>query len=349
MTNHPNRSKRPCRPRDHLAAAGKLYPLAWRQVDEFRAARGKSLPAWPDWCFLPLAASYAIVSADAKVDRLTPVLATDVSRLGALAAWRVTQGIYRYDPTLYAALIDTPLAGDIPCDVLYLLPEWCVYIETPGREYADGDTLHGFFAHLEWDANTQRHELRLLLDSERALTPVPIHLGAWTLEDAVTRAVTEGQRQAVIAGASRDAAIIANNPWSATLLADFLAPLMSLLLYVCTENAELGDGSRRPENPRPKRTKAGWRMFPADKPTTWDVSVRLGAALRRAYHAAENEQQEIDADTGRTRPRAHIRRAHWHTFLAGEGRSERRLKWLPPIPVNVDDVGDLPATVRPVR
>jgi len=48
------------------------------------------------------------------------------------------------------------------------------------------------------------------------------------------------------------------------------------------------------------------------------------------------------------RPRAHIRRAHWHTYLVGAGRSERRLKWLPPIPVNVDDPESLPAVIRQV-
>ena len=28
----------------------RLYPDAWKQVDEFRA-RGKELGDWPDWCF----------------------------------------------------------------------------------------------------------------------------------------------------------------------------------------------------------------------------------------------------------------------------------------------------------
>jgi len=81
----------------------------------------------------------------------------------------------------------------------------------------------------------------------------------------------------------------------------------------------------------------------------WDVGTRLGAALRMAYQAAETGQGDPDPDTGRARPRAHIRRAHWHTFLAGAERSERRVKWLPPIPVNLEDVGTLPATVRKVR
>ena len=51
------------RPQMHLIAAGRLYPKAWRQADQFRADRGKSgLPAWPSWCYLPMAAWCAIVS-----------------------------------------------------------------------------------------------------------------------------------------------------------------------------------------------------------------------------------------------------------------------------------------------
>ena len=51
-------------------------------------------------------------------------------------------------------------------------------------------------------------------------------------------------------------------------------------------------------------------------------------------------------------PRPHIRRAHWHSFWVGkrdqpDARSVT-LKWLPPIPVNVQGVEDLTTTVRDV-
>ena len=49
------------RPRKILSTYAHLYPNAWKQVDEFRASR-KELGDWPDWCFLPLAGTYAIVS-----------------------------------------------------------------------------------------------------------------------------------------------------------------------------------------------------------------------------------------------------------------------------------------------
>ena len=94
-------------------------------------------------------------------------------------------------------------------------------------------------------------------------------------------------------------------------------------------------------------------MFPADGPRTWDVGVRLGAALRRAYH---DREVGGDAHAG---PRGHIRRAHWHMILSGarltaDGapiapeKRRRDLRWLPPIAVNLESVDDLPATVRRV-
>ncbi|MBL8474403.1 MAG: hypothetical protein JNM98_21625 [Rhodocyclaceae bacterium] len=142
-----------CRPREHLATAGRLYPHAWKRADEFRAVRGRhGLPDWPEWCFLPLAGWYAIVSGGGE-NRVPVERITHVARLSALGAWRATQGVYRFDPDVYAAVVDTPISGDIPADVLHRMPEWCVYVETPGMT-ARGALLHGFWAHLEADANT---------------------------------------------------------------------------------------------------------------------------------------------------------------------------------------------------
>ena len=42
------------RPGKILHSFSRLYPDAWKQVDEFRA-RKKELRDWPEWCFLPLA------------------------------------------------------------------------------------------------------------------------------------------------------------------------------------------------------------------------------------------------------------------------------------------------------
>jgi hypothetical protein len=80
------------RPQMHLIAAGRLYPKAWCQADQFRADRGKgTLPTWPSWCYLPMAAWYAIVSGGKGrlgLDRIG-----HVGQLAALGSWRVIEEI----------------------------------------------------------------------------------------------------------------------------------------------------------------------------------------------------------------------------------------------------------------
>lgn len=322
------------------------YPECWAQLDMFRAAKGApDLGTWPDWCYLPMAAAYAVVSQGGA---MPAGRAGDVARVAALAAWRMTQGIYRFDPAVYDAMRATPVAGDIPHSVLYRLPEWCVYIETPGMRVGDAP-LHGAWAHLEHDMGNGRAELRLLLDMDARLLPIPLHLGAWPLSESISRMMDTSAGIALARGGAPVPRELAGP------LHEVAEPIVSLLLYLCSQAAEIESGQRRPSNPEPKRTKRGWRLFQADRPTTWDVGVRLGTALRRAYQAEQTGQGGEHAG-----PRPHIRRAHWHTILSGprlrdDGSAippaERRadLRWMPPIPVNVDDAGELPAVVRPVK
>jgi hypothetical protein len=78
------------RPRTILEQFSRLYPNAWKQVDKFRASR-KELGDWADWCFLPLAGTYAIVSKGKTLQ--SPNQVQHIGVLGALATWRVTQGL----------------------------------------------------------------------------------------------------------------------------------------------------------------------------------------------------------------------------------------------------------------
>lgn len=353
--SQPQFGKQPCRPREHLATAGQLYPKAWQRVDEFRADRGTGgLPDWPAWCFLPLAAAHAIVSEDAGTPYLSVAQVGDVGRLGALAAWRVTQGIYRFDPAVYDAVRATPIGREIPCSVLYRMPEWCVYLETPGMQWRGAD-LHGVWAHLEWDAGTGRTELRLLTDCDAGLLPMILHLGAWDLAEAIDRVHQESIQSAATRPGLKELAQAAAGFDLKSLVQPVVEPVVSLLLYVCSQASEIGDGSRQPSNPAPKHTKRGWRLFPADKPTTWDVGVRMGSALRRAYQARQTGES-----AGHAGPEPHVRVAHWHGFWSGPLKradgsevpaTERRfdVRWLPPIAVNVKDTEQLAAVIRPVK
>jgi hypothetical protein len=124
-----------------------------------------------------------------------------------------------------------------------------------------------------------------------------------------------------------------------------------LVFYLCADEPDFG-GADRPRRPQPTRTKHGYRIFPADASRRWDVGTRIGAALRSARERYDHEDREALA-SGRARPRPHVRRAHFHGFWTGpradESKQEMRVRWLPPIPVNVETTDDLPATIHPVQ
>jgi hypothetical protein len=333
------------RPLEILQHYSRLYPLAWEQAAMFRASRGKEVKAWADYVFLPVAASYAIVSGGRDLTPAERDKVIDVSIVAALAAWRMTRGIYRFDETIFTALWNTPIDSTIPVDVLYRLPEWCVYIETPSQVNAPF-AMRGFFAYLEEDANTGAEELRLVADTGVGLLPFFVHLTRGTLLEGIEASLLEARHQAQRQGAQFDVPIAQHAKEQAAVL----APMVSLLLYLCSVNSEVRDAKgtdRQPRNPGMTKTKRGKKMIPAQSPTSWEVGYRMGAAIR---HAQEQERSESQGG-GHASPRPHIRRAHFHSFWTGKRDSTERkivLKWLPPIAVNVDDE-ELPVVIREVK
>lgn len=314
------------RSEEHLRVAMRLYPSTGRMVDDFRQDRGNGLPDWPTWCFMPMAGWYAIVSQDnyeklLPGDRLPLHLIPDVARLAAIGTWRYSQGVYKIDDDLRAALCETLIVGDIPVEVLYRLPEWCLYIETSDFEWL-GIPLFGYWAHLEFDINTGRSELRLLLDTEESLIPIPVHMGPWTVTEAIDRAAAEAVKQSSAAGVRFERDM--NHVQS---LAGSINPLISLLLYICSEAPEIDDERQpgtSPNRAQPVKTKRGWRLFPAEKPRIWTVGRQIGERLR-------DIPREENNNTGRT-VRPHLRRGHWHGYWMGPREGQRKFiyKWIMP-------------------
>jgi hypothetical protein len=251
-------------------------------------------------------------------------VAGDVGRLAALGAWRITKGIYSFHPNTLEALSKTSMKGNLPSDVFFRLPEWCLYIDTPGFKWFD-DTLYGFFVHLDKDINDGHIELRFLIDTEKSLMPMMFYIGPWTVLEAVSRAVHSG----ILAKAQLSLAV-SRFITPLNEIADMIQPLLSLVFYLCSKEPEYKGGAV-PARPRPiYKKKKGWRLFAAPHPRVWVVGEETGKALG----AEKKFKSQID----RSRPEPHIRRAHWHGFWAGPKDGDRRfeVRWLPPIPVNVD-------------
>lgn len=320
------------RPGKIVGTYGRLYPEAWKQVDEFRARR-KELGNWPERCFLPLALAHRIVTTAKTVQ--SPNEGHHAAILAALAAWRVTQGIYGFDPTTFDAIWKTPVSGEIPAEVLFHLPEWCVYIPTPQKTW-QGANLNGFFAHLDHHLVDRRAELRLLLDlsglagDQLEAIAIPVARGG----------VAAGV-EAVMKAISRQFPVTMHTLEGETeQLSNDVAPLVSLVLYLSSQSAEIrepGGGKRVPTRPNPQKTKKGLRIFPPDHPSRWEVGLGLGAALRGALSADRNGAVESVDNVGAARHDA--RRAGWQSFLsdapAPAQANAATIKWLPPVPVEL--------------
>lgn len=264
------------------------------------------------------------------------------------ASWRTTQGIYRFDETVYKAVISTEKTNKIPCEVLRRLPEWCVYVETPGLtcDFGTGETqLNGVWACFAMNYNRELLMIYADVEGEQfdEIIPPTVHI------DTSSKTVEEGIK--IIMAESGN-----QNDILASTIENWLLPVINLLLYLCADR-EITHKNKleEPQNPTPKKTKKGWRLFPAHGIKKWDVGVRMGSALNIAQTKdIESENNE----TGR-KVRAHIRRAHWHTIVSGKmkdkrghvipaNQRKRKLKWMPPCAVNLTDI-ELPAVIRSVK
>ena len=94
-----------------------------------------------------------------------------------------------------------------------------------------------------------------------------------------------------------------------------------------------------------KKTRKGLRLFPPEAPMVWEVGWKIGRRIRKAA------QGEGTGAGGAVR--AHLRRAHWHGFWKGPRKEvdkrEMVVKWLPPIMVKGEEMGEKVVTVRRVK
>lgn len=242
----------------YLNQYAQKYTTMWKQYAGFRAGRGAGLPLWPEWCWCPLAAAYAITNGNHM----------DIGVVGALSAWRLTQGIYIFDGDLYKMLADTSNEGELAFEALFDLPEWAVYIEAPGGTTFCEKPLLGWFAYMEWDANDGHPELRLVLDLHEGLASYPIDIQNGTLTDCLASVENE---VAMLTGSS-------DVYGKYVQLADILKPIIAVTLYLCSAEPDIvtmEPGSRKPAMPKPVKIRGEQRYFPVDRHTYWKVGSGL--------------------------------------------------------------------------
>lgn len=259
------------------------YPLALAQTVHFAEQKGQPGGMdWPDWCWLPMGASYAVI-CPTPGETLLPgdPRAADIARIAALTAWRLTKGVYwisddalaGHDAAMWSrpgVPAERPLNGE---RVLSGLPQHCVYLAWPPQppDLAPHIPLLGVFIHLEFDTTTGRPELRFLADTDGTwdgLKAFPVHLDRPTL----LASAREQAGLTVRPGPSSEERIeeAAAQSW---LRVFALWPAVEALITPAAviSNWDLPAERPQPASPHVKNGARRWKG--ADSPTRWLVTT----------------------------------------------------------------------------
>lgn len=223
-------------------------------------------------------------------------------QMSALINWQYTKSIYRFDETLFLALVNQKL-DIIPMQLLYQLPESSFFIETyPVNKYLG----KGFFVH--YDHTDNGYSLRLTfweLSRNMSCLDVPLSTTE-SISQMIQKILSTYPKVITIADRS--------------YFEKRLRMALNLILYLCAENTDYS-GRKKPQKPF---------TYKILKSTHYH---KIGASAGRLLKKHNNVFMKRNLH-GKIQP--HIRSAHWHTYWTGKGKTIPKLKWIAPIFVNKD-------------
>lgn len=338
----------------YLTQSEEAYPGLWRELVLRRERHTRGPATCPEWCWCPTDDVTDIVVGRIRgiqrhgrlgIEAIPWGLVTPAV-LAALGRWRLGKAILRFDDELAGALDDTTGLETAPLQSLTRLPAWAVYV-VDDFEWRPGGRVRGWFASATYSPTTRCSELELLFDivdeDGHGFQLIRLNLAAASLDDAIRHVVTE-----TVAAMPDD--LVATLRHTRHSLADVLTAevsgalrhCVSRLLYITSETPDLSAPDGKVLAPAtPGHGRKPW--VAADRVREWGVGYRIGSRLRSARTRAEHG----DGTTGRTM-RPHVRRAHWHTYRVGPGRTQRRVIWMAPFLVGAADDDHLPMVERPV-
>jgi hypothetical protein len=125
----------------------------------------------------------------------------------------------------------------------------------------------------------------------------------------------------------------------------FWRALLPLLLYLCSEEPDLQGVVKAPQASNKRRY--AHTFIPPQADNLLQVGFRHGGKIRmwrQEFRARPVESSGLGMPKAPT-----IRRAHYHLYWTGVGRTVPRVRWIAATAVNVRNLDDLPVLVRPVE
>lgn len=300
------------------------YPNLDRDVQKFLNSAPSDL-SWPDWCYLPMTASYTIVTNGADEifakRAITNYLMDDLQYMSAIIPWRVGKPVYRFDADFEEELMNCGSEKEkFPVELLFRMPYPGLFIEKP---YGMKDVCEGLFFFLEYDLRYPNVvELRMhYVFKDGTISGMYFQYDRNNADITLysEKRKAEALKDLAICGFPRMRVKMAN----IDIMMDNYMRHLNYLLYLCSEEPDI---TRR--TPMPRTKSKGVAAY-SDK---IEVGNQTGAVLRTARQttrASNSAEPSAGGSHGSKSP--HMRRAHWHLYWTEEGRKTPKLKWVQPI------------------
>lgn len=206
---------------------------------------------------------------------------------------------------------------------------WYVAGMTGRKDYVDtsDDTAQAF--HITVVSEVMSDDGRTVIDWDHSRITLPI-----TGEDATVGEIIE----TALSGFIFDPMIPGQTDnLQRVFISEILRVVVPHMLYLVSQELESKPSEfRTPPMPRQNkwdRKQGGGKVYAAQ------IGFRSGPVLQTLERWGDDsvEPQGPRGPGGvRKRPMAHVRRAHFHKYRTGAGRTETVVKWLAPIPINAD-------------
>ena len=159
--------------------------------------------------------------------------------MGTTYIWRCSKGVYRFAPEIYDALVRQHLTGNLPQECLYRMPEWAVYIETPGLSY-ERIPMEGFIAHLDYNMFSRSVDLQFAIFRKGIDMPkmIALPLGEGILLDTMDQV---DQVDMMFAGHITNIRYVG----SSDEYRQTFSSMLELLLYLCSNRICLQSSTHR--------------------------------------------------------------------------------------------------------
>lgn len=312
-------------PMKALATAKIKYPDFFKSADRIYKDPDAKWDKSICYCPIGLGVTYAVDLADLDAPSLSE--RGEISRTGAtlavLASWRKAKSIYTLDADLEAELFKTSAKDMTVAPGMLTIPEWCIFVKTKLLQGCSG-----LFIMFDHDIQRGHKELYIAAVTEEGKFLTSFYLILPDKPQKLTE-ILKGEEAVVRA---KD---VSKTPELAPYVSSYFKAsrqairfTINLLLYLSAVNAEVKQVNKLSFR-RQGRTKDTPREV-----AVYSVGEATGYRIRRINRYVQ-EHGEPQGGHHRS-PVMHVRRAHWHTFAYGPGKSLRRVKWLPPIIVNGD-------------